>query len=98
MGGDETVDFTESRARRPLCQPVPTLTVSVDATQYDPDPAKASRIDVTFEAEGQRTKVELVHSDLDRHGEGWERVRDSVSAPGGWGTILDGFAARTTAE
>jgi uncharacterized protein YndB with AHSA1/START domain len=66
--------------------------------QYDPDPAKASRVEVTFHAESaSRTRVELVHSELDRHGEGWERLRDTVSGPGGWPTILDGFVEKTRA-
>jgi uncharacterized protein YndB with AHSA1/START domain len=67
--------------------------------QYDPDPVKASRVEVTFHAEGpQRTRVEFVHSGLERHGEGWERVRDTVgSSPGGWNTLLDLFKARAEA-
>jgi uncharacterized protein YndB with AHSA1/START domain len=60
--------------------------------QYDPDPAKASRVDVSFHAEGpQRTRVELVHSQLDRHGEGWEQLREIVASPTGWPILLDGF-------
>jgi hypothetical protein len=39
------------------------------AFAYDPDPAHASRVVVTFHEEGGgRTRVDLVHSDLDRHG------------------------------
>jgi len=60
--------------------------------RYEPDPARASRVDVSFHAEtASRTRVELVHSQLDRHGEGWEKVRESVSSPGGWPLILEGF-------
>jgi uncharacterized protein YndB with AHSA1/START domain len=60
--------------------------------QYDPDPAKASRVEVFFHADGaHRTRVELVHSNLDRHGEGWEKLREMVSSQGGWPTILEGF-------
>ncbi len=58
--------------------------------QYDPDPAKASRVDVTFHDEGEgKTRVELVHSQLDRHGAGWEKLRDSVGSSGGWGGIME---------
>jgi len=62
---------------------------------YDPDPARASRIDVTFHDEGGRTRVELVHSQLDRHGSDWKRLREGVE--GGWGGILAQLAvyART---
>ena len=60
---------------------------------YDPDPAKASRVEVSFHDEGGgRTRVELVHSHLDRHGPGWEKIRESVGSAGGWGGIMDGFA------
>jgi uncharacterized protein YndB with AHSA1/START domain len=59
---------------------------------YDPDPARASRVDVAFHAEtASRTRVELVHSQLDRHGEGWQKLREMVSSQGGWQTILEGF-------
>jgi hypothetical protein len=61
--------------------------------QYDPDPAKASRVEVSFYVEEPtRTRVELVHSGLERHGEGWEKVRDSVGSPGGWIGILGNLA------
>ncbi len=45
---------------------------------YDPDPAKASRVEVSFHDDGGgRTRIELVHSQLDRHGPGWEKIRES---------------------
>jgi uncharacterized protein YndB with AHSA1/START domain len=66
--------------------------------KYDPDPSKASRVDVTFHDEGNgKTRVELVHSQLDRHGAGWEKLRDSVGSQGGWGGIVDMFAAAASA-
>lgn len=62
------------------------------------DPERASRIDVSFEAENdERTTVTLVHSDFDKHGEGWEAMRDGVNAEGGWGAILAGYAAAANA-
>jgi uncharacterized protein YndB with AHSA1/START domain len=58
--------------------------------QLETDPAKASEIDVTFTAAGpDRTHVVLTHRHLDRHGEGWEAMRDAVGS--GWS--LDAFAA-----
>ncbi len=66
--------------------------------QYDPDPAKASRVEVTFHDEGNgKTRVELVHSQLDRHGVGWEKLRDSVSSTGGWPDIIEKYAASAAA-
>jgi len=61
--------------------------------QYDPDPAHASRVEVAFYVEAPtRTRVELTHSNLDRHGKDWEKVRDGVSSPGGWASLLEDFA------
>ena len=66
--------------------------------QYDPDPSRASRVDVTFEdLGGGKTRVELVHSQLDRHGAGWEKLRDSVGSQGGWGGIMETFRAAASA-
>lgn len=62
---------------------------------YDPDPAHASRLEVTFHEEGPGvTRVELVHSELDRHGAGWQKMRESIAGDGGWTGILQGFAAK----
>jgi uncharacterized protein YndB with AHSA1/START domain len=57
--------------------------------ELETDPAKASEIEVTFTQEGPaRTRVVLTHHHLDRHGEGWEAMRDAVGS--GW--TLDHFA------
>ena len=51
--------------------------------QLEPDPAKASEIEVTFTANGpDRTHVVLTHRHLDRHGDGWENMRNAVGS--GW--------------
>ena len=51
--------------------------------QLEPDPAKTSEVEVTFTAEEpSRTRVVLTHRHLERHGEGWEQMRDAVSS--GW--------------
>jgi hypothetical protein len=47
---------------------------------------------VTFTPVVGGTLVELVHADLDAHGEGWEAVRDAVGADGGWPAGLRQFA------
>jgi uncharacterized protein YndB with AHSA1/START domain len=61
--------------------------------KYDPDPEKASRIDVRFTAlDDSTTRVDLVHSGLDRHGESWLQVRDGISQEGGWPGLLVMFA------
>jgi DNA-binding transcriptional ArsR family regulator len=62
--------------------------------QYDPGPEKASRVDVRFVAEDDRTtRVELEHSNLDRHGTDWPQLQAGISNPeGGWPGLLLGFA------
>ena len=51
--------------------------------QLEPDPAKTSEVEVTFSAEERsRTRVVLTHRHLERHGEGWEQMRDAVGS--GW--------------
>ena len=51
--------------------------------RFDGDQASASRVDVRFSDLGAgRTRVELVHSGLDRHGDTWRLLRERISR--GW--------------
>lgn len=62
--------------------------------QLQTDPARTSEVEVRFVPEGdERTRVELEHRHLERHGDGWEAMRDAVGAPDGWGDGLRRFAA-----
>ena len=62
--------------------------------QLETDPAKTSEIEVTFTPDGPgRTRVVLTHRHLDRHGDGWEAMRDAVKS--GWS--LEAFAAAAAA-
>ncbi len=61
------------------------------------DPKEASEVEVTFVAETPgRTRVELEHRHLDRHGPGWESVRDGVEADQGWPLYLARYASVVT--
>ena len=61
----------------------------------EPDPAKVSEVEVRFVPEGEaRTRVELEHRHLDRHGDGWEGMRDAVGSPGGWNQGLERLRRR----
>lgn len=77
-------------------EPPHRLLLSWDITvawRPESDPAKASEVEVTFTAEGAGTRVVLEHRHLDRHGEGWEAMRDAVGSEDGWAMHLRRFAA-----
>jgi len=44
----------------------------------------------------QRTRVELEHRNIDRHGPGWQAVRDGVADDAGWPLYLSRYAALFT--
>jgi uncharacterized protein YndB with AHSA1/START domain len=96
---DRGVDGSECRWARVLAYEPPTRLVfswDIDLQwQLETDPARTSEVEVRFIAEGpSRTRVELEHRHLDRHGEGWEQMRAAVGAPDGWGQGLARLADR----
>jgi uncharacterized protein YndB with AHSA1/START domain len=96
---DRGVDGSECRWARVLAyEPPHRVVISWDITtrwQIETDPERTSEVEVRFVAEApDRTRVELEHRNLDRHGEGWEQMRDAVGAPDGWPLGLRGFAQR----
>ena len=94
---DRATNGNESHWARVLAYDPPNrLVFSWDISlqwQIETDPEKTSEVEVTFIAEGaNRTRVELDHRKLDRHGDGWEPMRVSVGAADGWQKGLDAFA------
>ena len=65
--------------------------------QIETDPELTSEVEVRFVAEApDRTRVELEHRHLDRHGPGWEAVSGGVGHDQGWPLYLERYAALFT--
>lgn len=61
----------------------------------EPDPARASEVEIRFRAHEEGTIVELEHRHFERHGDGGEQMRASVSDPNGWPAVLQAFRGFT---
>jgi uncharacterized protein YndB with AHSA1/START domain len=60
--------------------------------QLESDLGKTSEVEVRFIAEADdRTRVELEHRNLERHGSGWRSVADGVSGDAGWPLYLSRY-------
>ena len=99
---DRGVDGSECAWARVLAyEPPHRVVFSWDVSlqwQLETDHSRTSEVEVRFIAESpSRTRVELEHRNLDRHGDGWEAMRDAVGAPDGWGDGLQRFADRLAA-
>jgi uncharacterized protein YndB with AHSA1/START domain len=98
---DRAVDGSECRWARVLAyEPPDRVVFSWDISPrwtLESEPDNTSEVEVRFVAETpQRTRVELEHRHLDRHGPGWESVRDGVRDDEGWPWYLDRYAALFT--
>ena len=94
---DRGVDGSECQWGRVLAYEPPDLLVfSWDINpqwQLESDLEKTSEVEIRFVADGDdRTRVELEHRNIDRHGDGWEETRDAVEGDGGWPLYLRRFA------
>ena len=94
---DRGVDGSVCRWARILAYEPPSrvmFTWDIGPTwQLEADQSKASEVEVRFTAESdERTRVDLEHRHLDRHGPGWENVADGVGGDEGWPLYLDRYA------
>jgi uncharacterized protein YndB with AHSA1/START domain len=95
---DRGVDGSECRWARVLAyEPPERFVISWDINlqwQIETDPERTSEVEVRFVPEGSgRTRVELEHRHLDRHGDGWEQMRAAVGSDGGWPSGMNRYAA-----
>jgi uncharacterized protein YndB with AHSA1/START domain len=94
---DRGVDGSECRWARVLAyEPPDRVVFSWDISphwQIETDTEKTSEVEVRFVSETpDRTRVELEHRNLDRHGAGWEGAREGVAADQGWPLYLQRYA------
>jgi uncharacterized protein YndB with AHSA1/START domain len=94
---DRGLDGTECQWGRVLAyEPPDRIVFSWDINpqwQIETDLSKTSEVEVRFIAEAvERTRVELEHRHLDRHGDGWDGMREGVRGDQGWPLYLERFA------
>jgi uncharacterized protein YndB with AHSA1/START domain len=94
---DRATDGTECHWARVLVYEPPRRVVfswDIGPTwQLESDPDNASEVEVRFvEETPDRTRVELEHRHIDRHGPGWQSVADGVGRDQGWPLYLGRYA------
>jgi uncharacterized protein YndB with AHSA1/START domain len=96
---DRGVDGSECQWARVLAyDPPERIVFTWDISprwQLETDLSRSSEVEVRFVSETEnRTRVELEHRHLDRHGEGWDGLREGVAGDQGWPLYLQRFAAQ----
>jgi uncharacterized protein YndB with AHSA1/START domain len=96
---DRGVDGSECRWARVLAyEPPDRVVFSWDLNlqwTVETDHNRTSKVEVRFTPDGPgRTRVDLEHREIHRHGDGWEEMHSAVGSPDGWVVGLERFAAR----
>lgn len=94
---DRGVDGSECQWGRVLAYEPPTRIVFTwdisPRWQIETDLTHSSEVEVRFIAEAERrTRVELEHRHLERHGDGWQGLAAGVRGDQGWPLYLQRFA------
>jgi uncharacterized protein YndB with AHSA1/START domain len=94
---DRGVDGSECQWARVLTYEPPTRVVfSWDISphwQIETDLDRTSEVEVLFIPETpERTRVELEHRNIERHGAGWEQSREALDSDDAWTLYLRRFA------
>jgi uncharacterized protein YndB with AHSA1/START domain len=94
---DRGVDGSECRWARVLAyEPPHRIVISWGISpqwQLETDRDSASEVEIRFIAEAaERTRVQLEHRNLDRHGQGWQALRDGIGGEEGWPLYLQRYA------
>jgi uncharacterized protein YndB with AHSA1/START domain len=98
---DRAVDGSECRWARILAyEPPDRVVFSWDISpqwQIETDPGQTSEVEVRFFTETpERTRLELEHRHIDRHGPGWQAVIEGVDGDEGWPLYMARYAALCT--
>ena len=97
---DRGVDGSECQWGRVLAYEPPTRIVFTwDISphwQIETEPEHSSEVEIRFRADGERrTRIELEHRNLERHGDGWQGLAAGVRGDQGWPLYLQRFAEAT---
>jgi uncharacterized protein YndB with AHSA1/START domain len=98
---DRAIDGSECRWARVLAyEPPDRVVFSWDISpqwQLETDPELTSEVEVRFIVESpERTRVELEHRHINRHGSGWAAVSEGVGGDEGWPLYLARYATLFT--